>query len=141
MHYMLEDGNVIQLTNFFAFSSSSSHGRPATHVTAPAPARIIARETRPKNRRLRSMLDSESFDDFAPVRSRPAPAPPASGPSGSKSRLGMTEEPANGCCGSLESAPDGEGGGGGFVGGVCCLLALTFFGGGGGFEANARTDW
>ena len=90
------------------------------------------------NRRLRSILDSDSFEDFAPVRS--CFASPASGPSGSKSRLGTTEELGMGfgaSAGSVGFARDGGGGGGaGFVGGGL----FAFLGGGGGFDANVRTD-
>lgn len=104
---------------------------------------MSANDTRPKNCLRRSMLDSESLDDRAPVRSRLA----LSSSPGEKSRLGTMDEPGIGfgaSTGSVGSAVEGGGGGGGagedFAGPVAAF-ALGFRGGGGGLEAMHRTDW
>ena len=127
--------DILTRTILFALNSSSSHGRPMNHVAAPAPASMNANETRPKKRLLRSMLDSESFDDFAPVRSCLASSSP-----GEKSKLGTDDEPGMGLGASAGSAVfaasaagGGVGAGVGFAGPLAGLL--------GGFVARHRMDW
>ena len=66
----------------YSFKSSSSSSLPMYHVCIPRPTRMAAMDTRLYSRLLRSMLDRESLDDLAPVRS-----PRGSSP-GAKSKLG-----------------------------------------------------
>ena len=59
--------DIAARTSFFALSSSSSHSRPK-YTVCPASANAnSAIVTRPINRRFRSLVDSEPFDDLAPV--------------------------------------------------------------------------
>lgn len=89
-------------TCFRAFNSSASHSLPRYTTCTPRATASTPRERRPKNRRFRSILESESLEDFAPVRWV------FSGSAGWKSRLGS----------------DDGGGGGGFWGGEGGGLAV-----------------
>ena len=120
-----------------SFRSSSSNSRPMYHVCIPSPTKMAATDTRLYSRLLRSMLDKESLDDLAPVRS-----PRGSSP-GAKSRLGRAD-----------SVGSGAGDSGGMSSGAVCLASGSTFGvlssrgglglidggGGGGREAKQRAD-
>ena len=82
-------------------------------------------------RRFRSILDNESFDDLAPVRSYCGPSP------GAKSRLGSSER------GGVEVEDSLRGSAAGSEGGGVSWLDPAVFGvpgGGGGREANVLTE-
>ena len=92
-----------------------------SQVSTPAPMKKTPNIPRTSKRLLRSILESEFFEDRAPVRSR---GPWSSSTEGEKSRLG-TEE-------------DGEEG----PVGTCCGGGVPFAGcfGGGTLEARHRTE-
>lgn len=99
----------------------------------PAPTNRTANEILPKNLRLRSILERESFDDRAPVRSFLSLSS-----TGAKSKLGSDDE------GPVDTGFGARGGGGGGsdaeLDAGLASLAEGPFGLGGTFEANVLVE-
>lgn len=141
-------------TIFLVCNSSGSHSLPRYTVPKPKPRAIIASETLLANRRFRSLVDKDPFDDLAPVLWNSS-----STPGGEKSNVGteVITGPSDSGSGSDWGSVGAFGGGasaevavsafrvGGGVGvgvGVGDVGFIFFLGGRGGFfEAKYLADW